>query len=493
MAPKKSDLLTAGTNPWEKKSYPPSPLTTQGKIAKAAAKRDNLQKSVPREAPAARKSAKPCSLPPPAETAALEQVLAARKKAEIEGKGRNDAKPMTTQQKIRAAEAMKKARDPFGVAVQEAAKAKQKEAKEVGGEKGAASAKAKKASKTKPPGMMSVLHTHASSTLRFAKDGIAHRAVMSRRTKKAEKWMRERRERVLANAEMKKLWMDEDVQKALKMGKGKTEKVLGLLKQDVILRRKLVRLVYEGLLPAPGVLELGAVELYGKKATFRFMDLPKELRCEVYKLVVVERKVFVRPDSVTGREQPDLAMVSREVREEVLPIFYAKNTFAIDLTETLGGVRSSRAGYSDGLKIATKWAEAIDSGSSLSFSYIRNWIFDYAGPVFVFSDESRDDHSLMLSVRFTKSQANFRSAAVEVHREASCIMPDFEDHGSCDIKVTPEWVNDLVIGVCDEARAGGVTSELMLGLARVLEPRMEELVKNRCQAMEVVKSIELSA
>ncbi|KAK0868677.1 hypothetical protein LTR91_013897 [Friedmanniomyces endolithicus] len=487
MAPKKSDLLTAGTtNPWEKKPYPLFPLTTQGKIAKAAAQREKLQKSTTLDTPKIKKPSTPkrCTLPPPAEMAALAKTLAKRK-ADFESEG--SGKPMTTQQKIRAAEAKKKKRDPFGLDGEEMARAGQEEVERTRGKQ---SAEAKKASKARPSGRVNLLHNFASTTIRFAEDrvgdaGDAHLAVMSRRTKKAERWMKQRRDKILTDPDMKKLWIDEDVQKALKASKGKSAKLLPLLKKDVILRGKLVSLLSGGLLPAPGV-ELDAVDLHGKRATFRLMDLPKELRCEIYSFVVVERKILIRPDSVTGREQPDLAMVSREVREEVLPIFYAKNTFAIDVTETCG---MRPVGYRSGLEIAEVWAKAIDSGSS-SFSYIRNWIFDFPGPLYTRSDECKSDRSLMLSVRFKKDSTNLWTAKVEVHCDASCIMPGFEEHGSCNIMLTPEWVNELVIAACDSAKGGSMTAEVFKGLARALKLRMSEVVGSRCELVEVVDSIE---
>ncbi|KAK0270353.1 hypothetical protein LTR35_014152 [Friedmanniomyces endolithicus] len=486
MAPKKSDLLTAGSNPWEKKPYPLFPLTTQGKIAKAAAQRDKLQKSTTLDTPKIKKPSTPkrCTMPPPAEIAALAKALA-KEKADFESEG--SGKPMTTQQKIRAAEAKKKKRDPFGLDSEEMARAGQEEVKRTRGKQ---AVEAKKPSKAQPTEWVDLLHDFPSSTIRFAKKSAAvvaaaHLAVMSRRTKKAERWMKQRRDNVLTDPDMKKLWMDEDVQKALKATKGKTGNLLALLKQNVILRSKFVKLVHVDLLPAPGV-ELHAVDLHGNKATFRLMDLPKELRCEIYSFVVVERKSFIRPDSVTGQGQPDLAMVSREVREEVLPIFYAKNTFALDVAETC---EMRPVGYMNGLEIAKVWAKAISSGSP-SFSYIRNWIFDYPGPAYTPSDESKTDRSLMLSVRFKKDSANFWTAKVEVHRDASCIMPGFEEHGSCNIMLKPGWVSELVIAACDSAKGRSMTAETFDRLARSLKMHMDRLVESRCEAVEVVDSIE---
>ena len=506
MAPK-SNLLTAGTtNPFEKKPYDPFPITTQGKMQKAEAKRDELKKNVPREAPAAtKKPGKPRSLPPPSEMEAAAKRRAEHKVA-LKGKARKDIKPITTQAKVQAAKAKQKALDPFGTAVKDAAKADAKAkaekilAKRAGGEEAPVPAKTqpKRAVKAKAPGTLDVVMGHESTTIRYDKKCTGP-PVMFRRTKKAEKLLNEMRKRVLEDPEMKVLWSDPEVQKALKACNKIVANVFKFLRTSDDLRKKVARLVDVGLLPAPGVLELDAVDLHGReKATFRFMDLPKELRLDIYRLVVVENRIFIRPDSQTGREQPDLAMVSRQVRSEVLPIFYGKNTFAVDVSP--GPVlvvrpRGARPQAADEgmLRMAGKWVKAIGTPSHVSptcsMSFIRNWIVDYAAPAFAFthgSNKADDEHALMLSVRFMRDPtARNWSAVVEVHRDAACIMPGFAEHGTCRVKLTPEWVNEMVIEVCDGARGGWVTSEAVIGLAKALKPKMEELVASRC---EVAKS-----
>ncbi|KAK3114779.1 hypothetical protein LTR53_006556 [Teratosphaeriaceae sp. CCFEE 6253] len=489
MAPN-PDLSTIGTASFENKVYAPSSFTTQGKLAKAAAKSDNTKKIAPQNVPAMeKKPGKARSFVPPNEMAA-----AAKRRAEmkIASKGKSGKKEtlLTTLAKIKAAEAKQKAKDPHGVAVREAkgkGKAIVQAAKAVGkaGAKGTATAagrvQPKQAVKAKPLGMLSVLHSHSSSTIRFAKaEGGKHQAVMSRRTKKAGRLLKENREKAMARLEMQALWSDRDVQKVLKSCQGSLVKVLSLLRASDSLHKKFGTLVDAGLLPAPGILEITAADVQGASAQFRFLDLPRELRHEIYEFVVVEHKIFIRPDSVTGREQPDLAMVCRQVREEVLPVFYGKNTFAIDLTP------SPRTAGTDGLKTAAAWARAIGNQSSAfpasSISFIRHWIFDYAAPVFINSDEADDDHALMLSVRFKKrTKLGSWSAVVEVHRDAACIMPAFAERGTCTVQIAPEWVNEAIIRVCDAAKQGGITGQLIMGLAMELRPRMQMLVKSRCK------------
>lgn len=71
----------------------------------------------------------------------------------------------------------------------------------------------------------------------------------------------------------------------------------------------------------------------------RLMKLPAELRNLIYELVVVEAKTIdiVDPDHVQGgpgvserAKQPGIAQVCRQLRREVLPIFYSQNTFRVN-------------------------------------------------------------------------------------------------------------------------------------------------------------------
>lgn len=72
---------------------------------------------------------------------------------------------------------------------------------------------------------------------------------------------------------------------------------------------------------------------------FRFLELPPELRNFVYKLVVVSNEPIAPRLSGHGRllmlptyndknhVQPAITKVSRQLRQEALPLFYGENTF----------------------------------------------------------------------------------------------------------------------------------------------------------------------
>jgi 5-methylcytosine-specific restriction endonuclease McrA len=73
------------------------------------------------------------------------------------------------------------------------------------------------------------------------------------------------------------------------------------------------------------------------KKPFRFLELPLELRQEVYRLVLSrKRQVFQFPPdgsaaTTNGPVDVRIFAVSRVVYEESIPIFYQSNTFAIDV------------------------------------------------------------------------------------------------------------------------------------------------------------------
>ncbi|KAK4503289.1 hypothetical protein PRZ48_006717 [Zasmidium cellare] len=71
----------------------------------------------------------------------------------------------------------------------------------------------------------------------------------------------------------------------------------------------------------------------------RFMNLPPELRNRIYEFAVIDSKPIdlVEPDPTRKSRcrrsnktvQPPLTLVCRQLRHEVLPIFYALNTFKV--------------------------------------------------------------------------------------------------------------------------------------------------------------------
>lgn len=73
-----------------------------------------------------------------------------------------------------------------------------------------------------------------------------------------------------------------------------------------------------------------------------FFGLPNELRLRIYELTVREANVISpgrnSPEMPLAQEndrQPAFALVSRQLREEVLPVYYSKNNFLITLCDPL--------------------------------------------------------------------------------------------------------------------------------------------------------------
>lgn len=72
-----------------------------------------------------------------------------------------------------------------------------------------------------------------------------------------------------------------------------------------------------------------------KNKHFRFLDLPPELRNRIYSFATVREGPFYIGEVADGYcsdrwespKQPALLMVSKQIREESLPIFYGENTF----------------------------------------------------------------------------------------------------------------------------------------------------------------------
>ena len=362
------------------------------------------------------------------------------------------------------------------------------------------------------------LRTQEASAVRFQKRQVLRKVTM-RRTRKAERVALARANTALRESkEVRKVWECDEVKEFLiwagsaevlgrdKMGKGDgREKLLGYVDKVDGLRGKVEMLLRRGVLPgnAAGLQDFTIVDLTGEKTreSSRLMELPKELRANIYRWVVVESKVFVRPDSMMGREQPDLAMVSKQLRNEVLPIFYAENVFAIDLVpiqpkKAGAGNKGTAMGSLTGPLAVEKWAKVMQKGDWLKF--IRHWVFDYAPPPgqgsliqhraesigLQTAGKTHDDGSLMVSLRIAPptGDGGLYSGDLQVHQDACCLMPGFQEFKQCTVQVTPSWLNNLVIDLLDKAKLeGGVSAKMIVELSKVLEARVHALADCRCQ------------
>ncbi|KAH9828219.1 hypothetical protein Tdes44962_MAKER09434 [Teratosphaeria destructans] len=265
---------------------------------------------------------------------------------------------------------------------------------------------------------------------------------------------------------------------------------------------KLLKLWEGGAIFSSPVLAEDGTEMPMKGHGFRLMDLPEELRQNIWKLVVVDTKTFVRPDSPTGREQPDTAMTCRQVRAEVLPVFYRENTFALDVAPC-GPLRAKKGGETgielSSIPAAKKWAAVIEEAGW--FRFIRHWVFTHTPEPVKFSRTQLpvipvtssgfvpaslrsmvgEDNYFILSLSLARKQNRGWDINVEVHREASCIMPGLDPHATCYVKRSPGWLNEILIESLVETGAKVVPAKLVLELAEAVKGRVNELMDLRCR------------
>lgn len=291
------------------------------------------------------------------------------------------------------------------------------------------------------------------------------------------------------------------------------------------------------MLPKPG-------EKEKEEPFFRLMDLPEKVRTKIWKLRVVHHPYCVCPGQPRGREQPDLAMSGWDVRDEVLPIYYANNVFSVDITplsnpesepeikgsssKGLGPVGESgedeeREGgkipeqlpdHNKSTKPSTKpsttkltpdpiaeikpWVHALESGGHLS--QIQHWVFDCAPETVIPPsrilklDEAK---SLVVYLNIWRQSVECSEisegasepsttpaawrAKVEVHSAACCVLPKQEQYQKCIIKPSPDWLNGVANVVLRAAEAKGrVAADLVIGVANILRDRAHELVDSKC-------------
>ena len=225
---------------------------------------------------------------------------------------------------------------------------------------------------------------------------------------------------------------------------------------------------------------------------FRVMDLPSELRAKVWRASVVRPRGFIWPEEKLTREQPDLAMTCRQVRGEVLPIFYAENVFAVSIATPVAALMGKR----QGVHIFQRWAEALEGTPKQPgwFSFVRRWAISYEAPnnhrihkLFRVraSGNITVDRSFLVAVSFSKRKYGedgaFWDANVEVHREAPCILPGREDYGTCKVRTVPAWLNNPVIAITEAAKGVNVTPQMMLELLREVAEKADQVSELKCE------------
>jgi outer membrane biosynthesis protein TonB len=213
------------------------------------------------------------------------------------------------------------------------------------------------------------------------------------------------------------------------------------------------------------------------------MNLPLELRQRIWRLAVVKTHFFVYP--AIDHEQPDLAMTSRQVRSEVLPLYYGDNTFAIEIPASadLGpGKKNAKGAGRVSLAPVEKWMAALADREYVQT--IRKWALWWAPPAADVRSGAggAEDREVIVSICYPKAAASASGQTVqpgiEIHRQAFCLLESHELYGSCVGKCHPQWLDDTVAAaVLAEAEDRG--KQIVL-VAKEVVQRGEELVDSRC-------------
>jgi hypothetical protein len=213
------------------------------------------------------------------------------------------------------------------------------------------------------------------------------------------------------------------------------------------------------------------------------MDLPLELRQRIWRLAVVKTHFFVYP--AIDHEQPDLAMTSRQVRSEVLPLYYGESTFAIEIpvsTDLESGKKNAKVAGRVSLAPVEKWMAALADREHVQT--IRKWALSWAPPAAEIRSgtDGAEDREVIVSICYPKPAASASGQAVrpvvEIHRQAFCLLGSHELYGSCVGRCYPQWLNDAVAAaVLAEVEDRG--KQIVL-VAKDVERRGVELVGSRC-------------
>jgi hypothetical protein len=110
------------------------------------------------------------------------------------------------------------------------------------------------------------------------------------------------------------------------------------------------------------------------------MGLPFELRQRIWHHAVVETQFFVYP--AINQERPDLAMTSRQICNEALPLSYGENIFAIEIpvsVEASMGKKKAKDPGRRSLLLVNKWIAALQAREYLGT--IRKWALSWGPPL----------------------------------------------------------------------------------------------------------------
>ncbi|KAM0704475.1 hypothetical protein Q7P35_008709 [Cladosporium inversicolor] len=211
------------------------------------------------------------------------------------------------------------------------------------------------------------------------------------------------------------------------------------------------------------------------------MGIPIELRQRIWRLAVVETQFFVYP--AINQEQPDLAMTSRQIRNEVLPLYYGDNTFAIEIPVLVGAGMGKKAKDPErkSLLLVKKWMAAQED----HLGTIRKWALSWAPPPVKDLQAGVRGHTgnreFIVSICYPKPGEGEQATQpeIEIHRQAFCLLKSHELFHPCISMCYPSWLDDAVAAaVLTEGQDRG---KQILMIAKDVEKRGGELVGSRCE------------
>lgn len=201
--------------------------------------------------------------------------------------------------------------------------------------------------------------------------------------------------------------------------------------------------------------------------------MPPEILTRICRYAVVDPSHFVYPVSITGKEQPDLAMSCRALRAVVLPIYYAENVFALDMTASFGPRAKKVLLWMQALQLWTphiqRWTFVIEKNSSQPDDEVQAVLLSLVTR----PPEKESDHGYSVP-----------SPVIEVHRSARCLMSSVNgDQDQCTIQMNPTWLIESVISSLDVgvSYAGKLDPEMMYTFLSEMSPKLEQLFVLCCR------------
>jgi hypothetical protein len=215
------------------------------------------------------------------------------------------------------------------------------------------------------------------------------------------------------------------------------------------------------------------------------MGLPLELRQRIWRLAVVETQFFVYP--AINQEQPDIAMTSRQIRNEVLPLYYGDNTFAIEIPVSveagMGNKKKGKDPERTSLILVRKWVAALQDREYSGM--VRKWALSWAPPLRNLQAGTpgrAENREVIVSIRYPRPGSTEGQATrpeIEIHRQAFCLLKSHELFQHCISMCYPGWLDNAVAAaILPEGQDRG---KQILMIAKDVEKRGGDLVGSRCE------------